>query len=79
MTDAPITAQAGDRIIVKPAHPGARIPDPAHGNFLAQDGAEVVWDHAWILRALRGEIVIVEPLAAEAAGDAPPPESPPGA
>ena len=46
---------------VKPAHPGARIPDPAHpGLDLAQDGTEVTWDHHWIARERRGEVIVDE-------------------
>lgn len=55
MTNAPI------RKTVKPAHPGARIPDLAHpGLDLPEDGLEVVWSVDWILRERRGEIVIIE-------------------
>ena len=52
-----------DKIIrktVRPAHVGACIPDPAHaGNDVAQDGTEVVWDHYWIGRLARGEIIVM--------------------
>ncbi len=49
------------RKFVKPAHAGASIPDPAHpGLNLPQEGAEVPWDHYWIARERRGEVVMTE-------------------
>lgn len=52
------------RKTVKPAHPGARIPDPAHpGLDLPDDGAEVAWTTDWILRERRGEIVVLDASA----------------
>ena len=46
------------RQFIKPAHPGARIPDPHHGTFLPADGIEVEWDHHWEHHRLQGNIVV---------------------
>ena len=55
MSDAPV------RKHVKPAHEGARIPDPAHrGRFLPAAGLDVVWDHYWINREQQGDVVVSE-------------------
>ncbi|UDL95504.1 DUF2635 domain-containing protein [Lichenihabitans sp. PAMC28606] len=70
MTDAPV------RKIVKPAHVGACIPDPAHATDLPRGGSEVVWDHYWMGRLARGEIVVVEPEARVLAPVAAPPSKP---
>ncbi|WP_158810229.1 DUF2635 domain-containing protein [Beijerinckia sp. L45] len=59
------------RKFVKPAHAGACIPDPAHrGLDLPQAGTDVVWDHYWIQRERRGEIIVVEPEASNQASPA---------
>ncbi len=57
------------RKTVKPAHPGGRIPDPEHGNQdIPQDGLSVIWNHYWIGRQQRGEILVIEPETPAVAG-----------
>ena len=65
------------RKFVRPSLPGALIPDHARGNaMLPQTGAEVTWDHNWIARQARGEIVVVEPEVPAPAKPAAPPAKP---
>jgi hypothetical protein len=62
------------RVHVRPAHPDARIPDPAHNRFLPADGYEVEFDHHWRRHERQGNVVVSEIAApdapaAEAAAD----------
>ena len=54
-----------DRRTVKPAHPDATIPDPAHRSKLPSDGLEVTWSPYWARLLRRGDVVVVEPVAAD--------------
>ena len=73
MSDDPV------RKFVKPAHPDASIPDPAHGRNLPPEGMEVVWDHYWIGRERSGDIIVSDvvdeptptPKEGNKVGDAP--------
>ena len=55
-----------DRRTVKPAHPDATIPDPAHRSKLPPDGLEVTWSPYWARLLRRGDVEVVEPVAADA-------------
>lgn len=51
------------RKFVKPALPGATIPDPTRGRDLPQGGQLVVWGPHWARLQRRGDIVVSDPPA----------------
>jgi len=50
-----------ERITLKPAKEGRKIPDPKNGQFLPEEGAKILLSKYWRRLLLRGEVVEVKP------------------
>lgn len=67
------------RRYVRPADPGATIPDPERGDALPPDGREVTWSAHWAVMLAREEISADPPRNEAPPEPAPAPAAPPAA
>lgn len=62
---------------VTPAHPAAKIWDPAHSRFLPPEGQEVEFDHHWLRMERQGNVTVADvPGAPEAKAAKPKSDAP---